>query len=121
MAKNNQTRLPKRLAGVKLSKPLRKRGAQMLDLLSRPIVADLVAAALAAGAVALARNKRVRGAAASAGNRAGKAAASAGATVAATALEAGRQASKALPDIGGDTPARTRNRRRRASERPTAH
>lgn len=122
MAKNKPTRLPKRVAGMKLSKPLRKRGGQLLDFLTRPVVADLLAAALAAGVAALAENRRVRGAAVDARNRAGKAVTTAGAAVATTASEAGRQAAKALSDIGGDTPARTRSRRRRSSaERPTAH
>ena len=42
MAKTRK--LPKRLAGVKIAKKLRKRGGEIAVLLNNPLVADIVAA-----------------------------------------------------------------------------
>ena len=48
MTKNGK--LPKRIAGVKIPKKLRKSGGQVYTLLQNPIVADLVAVGLLAAA-----------------------------------------------------------------------
>lgn len=124
MAKNDATRFPKRIAGIRLSKRLRRRGGRMLDFLGGPVAANLAAAALIAGIAALGRNKRVRRAAAEARDRAGKVAATAGAAVTETASEARRRAAKMLSDTGGADSARrppARSRKRRPEARPTAH
>ncbi|MBB4631321.1 hypothetical protein [Sphingosinicella soli] len=67
-------KLPKRVAGVKLSKPMRIRGGKLLAALKHPVVAPLALAAVAAGAVALKDNDRVRSAAGKARTKAGEAA-----------------------------------------------
>ena len=55
MAKKDQqsTKPPKRIAGVKVPKELRKSGAKLVDTLSHPLIADVAAAALMAAAGAL--------------------------------------------------------------------
>ena len=55
MAKNGK--LPKRIAGVKIPKKLRKSGAPLYALLQNPLVADLVAVGLVAAADALLRGQ----------------------------------------------------------------
>lgn len=67
MAKNGK--LPKRIAGVKIPKKLRKSGGQVYTLLQNPIVADLVAVGLLAAADAMSKTKPAK--------KAGKAAKSA--------------------------------------------
>ena len=72
MAKNGK--LPKRIAGVKIPKKLRKRGAPLYALMQNPmvrnVVADMLAAGLLAAADALAKQPKVK----KAGKNAGKAA-----------------------------------------------
>ena len=71
-------KLPKRVAGIKLSKPMRIRGGKLLAALKHPVVAPLALAAVAAGAVVLKDNQRVRAAAGKARAKAGEAASSLG-------------------------------------------
>lgn len=63
MARTKATKLPKRIAGVKLSKKLRKRGGKVLDLLRHPLTADIAAAAMVAMAAAVRESERARKAA----------------------------------------------------------
>ena len=70
----NDRRIPKRIAGVKVPKELRRTGEKLLKLAEDPIVTDAISAALVAGAGALAAKKGVRGAARAAGLGAGAAA-----------------------------------------------
>ena len=72
MAKNGK--LPKRIAGVKVPKTLRKRGHGMSVLLNNPIVADLIAAALLFAAERLAKNPKLRKVVWTAGQEVGEAA-----------------------------------------------
>ena len=58
MAKNGK--LPKRIAGVKIPKKLRKRGGEISVLLSNPLVADIVAAGLLLAADRIARKPKVK-------------------------------------------------------------
>ena len=78
MAKTKK--LPKRIAGVKIPKKLRKRGAAVYEVISQPIVrtvvSNLVAVALLTTADALAKSKPVK----KAGKKAKRAAADAGQT-----------------------------------------
>jgi hypothetical protein len=53
-------KLPKKIAGVKIPKKLRKRGAKFYAALSSPIVANVVAVGLIAAADALANKKPVK-------------------------------------------------------------
>ena len=46
-------RIPKKVAGVKIPKELRRKGNKVIDLMSHPLVADIAAAALTAAAAAL--------------------------------------------------------------------
>ena len=105
MAKTKK--LPKRIAGVKIPKKLRKRGAAVYEVVNRPIVrtvvSNLVAVALLATADALAKSKPAK----KAGKKAKRAAADAGQTGADAAAEsainvgnvlafAAREAAKAI-------------------------
>jgi hypothetical protein len=60
MAKNGK--LPKRIAGVKIPKKLRKSGAPLYALLQNPLIADLVAVGLIAAADALSGTKTAKAA-----------------------------------------------------------
>jgi len=72
-------KVPKEIAGIKLPKELRKAVAPVVDWAERnPLVTDAIAAALIAGATALADNKGAKKAAKAAGLGAGAAAVKAG-------------------------------------------
>lgn len=59
MAKNKKTgKLPKRIAGVKVPKTLRKNGGSLMALLDTPAVKALVASGLAAAAVTLSAGEK---------------------------------------------------------------
>ena len=58
MAKKN--RLPKRIAGVKLPKKLRKRGGQVFAFLDSPVISSIVAAGLLAAADSISRKPKVK-------------------------------------------------------------
>ena len=57
MAKN---KLPKRIAGVKIPKKLRKRGGRLYALANNPLMADLMAFALLAAADRLTKQPKVK-------------------------------------------------------------
>jgi hypothetical protein len=78
MAKSGK--LPKRIAGVKIPKKLRKQGGKLHALLDQPFVADVVAAGLLAAADAMVRSRPAR--------KAGKAAKHAAADASEAAAEA---------------------------------
>lgn len=73
---------PKRIAGIKVPKRMRKRLGKAGGFLQHPLVADLAAAGLIAAAAALRDNKNVRTAARKAKSKAGDAAHGVGAGVA---------------------------------------
>ena len=58
MAKNGK--LPKRIAGVKIPKKLRKRGGEIAVLLDNPLVADIIAAGLLLAANRIAKKPKVK-------------------------------------------------------------
>lgn len=58
MAKNNK--LPKRIAGVKIPKKLRKRGGQVFAFLDNPVISSIVAAGLLAAADSISRKPKVK-------------------------------------------------------------
>jgi hypothetical protein len=66
-------KLPKKIAGVKIPKKLRKRGGKFYAVISSPVVANIIAVALIAAADALANKMPVK----KAGKKAKKAAADA--------------------------------------------
>ena len=66
MAKKN--RLPKRIAGVKIPKKLRKRGGQVFAFLDSPVISSIIAAGLLAAADSISRQPKVK----KAGKKAGK-------------------------------------------------
>lgn len=71
----DKTKVPKRVAGVKVPKAVRQAGRTALKLAEQPIVSETVAAALLAAAAALRdppATKRAAGAAAGAAGEAGK-------------------------------------------------
>jgi hypothetical protein len=70
-----KVKVPKRVAGVKVSKAVRQAGKTALKLAERPVVSETVAAALLAAAAALRdppATKRAAGAAAGAAGEAGQ-------------------------------------------------
>jgi hypothetical protein len=69
-----ERRIPKRIAGIKVPKELRKSGERLLDLASDPVVNQAISAALVAAAGALASGKGMRSAAKAAGLGGGAAA-----------------------------------------------
>lgn len=98
MAKSKPTKLPKRIAGVKVPKRMRRPGGKVLDALSHPLVADVVAAGLLAAAAAVRDSHSVRRAAIKAGDKAHdlrSGAASLGTIIAARAGEGARRLSAA--------------------------
>jgi hypothetical protein len=58
MARKNK--LPKRIAGVKIPKKLRKRGGRVLAFLESPVVSSIVAAGLLAAADSISRQPKVK-------------------------------------------------------------
>jgi hypothetical protein len=71
----DKVKIPKRVAGVKVSKAVRQAGKTALKLAEQPIVSETVAAALLAAAAALRdppATKRAAGAAADAAGEAGQ-------------------------------------------------
>jgi hypothetical protein len=102
-------KLPKRIAGVKIPKKLRKRGAPLYELMSHPmvrnIVADMLAAGLLAAADTLGRSKpakkagkKAKRAAADASEATGEAAAAGAVSVGNVLAFAARQAAKAIKE-----------------------
>lgn len=74
-AKKDKVKIPKRIAGVKVSKAVRQAGKTALKLAEQPVVSETVAAALLAAAAALRdppATKRAAGAAAGAAGEAGQ-------------------------------------------------
>jgi urease accessory protein UreF len=74
-AKKDKVRIPKRIAGVKVSKAVRQAGKTALKLAETPAVSETVAAALLAAAAALRdppATKRAAGAAATKAGEAGQ-------------------------------------------------
>ena len=95
MAKNGK--LPKRIAGVKIPKKLRKSGAPLYALLRNPLVADLVAVGLIAAADALSKSEKAKAAGKAAKSGAKEAAEATGtgaATVAGVLALAAREGAK---------------------------
>lgn len=96
-------KLPKRIAGVKIPKKLRKRAGPVYELISRPVVrnvlSNLIAVGLIAAADAMAKSKPAK----KAGKKARRAAAETGETAADRAIDvsnvlafAAREAAKAI-------------------------
>lgn len=106
MAKKSKgPKFPKRIAGVKVPKGARKTGTSLIRFAQTPIGSALVAEAIVASTVAVARNRQVQASAAEAGREATRF----GAQIAQTAREAAIAA--VAPII---TAARTASEDRRA-------
>jgi hypothetical protein len=74
-AKKDKVKIPKRIAGVKVSKAVREAGKRALKMAEQPAVSETVAAALLAAAAALRdppATKRAAGAAAQSAGEAGQ-------------------------------------------------
>lgn len=113
-AKAGGAKLPKRIAGVKVPKPLRGPGGRLLEAVTNPLVMDIAAAALMAAAGRL-RDEAAKAAASTdgaAGHRAGpgKPAADLGTILAGAAVEGIRKITEstrpARPAKGRPTRAR---------------
>ncbi|HEX8447949.1 MAG TPA: hypothetical protein VF652_00035 [Allosphingosinicella sp.] len=90
----DQIKIPKRIAGVKVSKAVRKAGKSALKLAEKPAVSETVAAALLAAAAALRAppaTRRAAGAAADAAGQAGKDAIGLGDSLRAMAIDMARR------------------------------
>jgi hypothetical protein len=70
MAKAKNSKIPKRIAGVKVPKELRNAADLALQLSRHPVVADIIAAGLLAAAAALKDSDAVKDAAKAAGDEA---------------------------------------------------
>ncbi len=98
MAKDKK-KIPKRIAGVKVPKKLRKTGDKVAALAADPVVREIALAAVAAGLAAREdTRKKAKKAAAQAGGEAAGEAAWVAAALSAAALEAGRRVAKALDE-----------------------
>lgn len=97
-----QKKIPKKIAGVKVPKELRKAGDKLAKLAEDPLVRDIALGAVAAG---LAARKDARKAAAKKaaelGEEASEGAAWVSAALGAAALEAGRRIAQALDQSAG--------------------
>ena len=105
MAKSKPTKLPKRIAGVKVPKRMRRPGGKVLDALSHPLVADMVAAGLIAAAAAVRDSNSVRRAANKAGEKAldlRSGAATLGTIIAARAGEGARRLNAAYGELSAE-------------------
>jgi len=100
-------KLPKRIAGVKIPKKLRKRGAPIYELVNQPIVRNVVSNMIAVGLLAAADAMAKTSPAKKTGKKAKRAARKAGESTAETAAEsainvnnvlafAAREAAKAI-------------------------
>jgi DNA-binding transcriptional regulator YiaG len=110
--KKKSAKLPKEVAGVKVTKGLRKAGKAALKLASQPAVGEAVAAAMLAAAAALREGPAIKQGAKAAGDAAGGA-----------AEEAQRQASglgDALKAIAIDVARRTVEAWEEGSKKPAA-
>jgi hypothetical protein len=115
--KADTDKLPKKIAGVKVPKEVRKAGDQLAKLVQEPLAREIALAALAAGLAARKDvHKTAKQAALQAGDAAGDVAQSSGwvsAALGAAALEAGRRVLVALEEgqlkgpAGGGKLART--------------
>ena len=93
-------KIPKKIAGVKIPKRIRKSGRSLAGLLESPTGRDMAAAALTAMAgVLVGRNRQVRDATGDAGRTASQAAAGAGALVRDMAEAAVGAVSEAARDL----------------------
>jgi hypothetical protein len=111
----DKVKIPKRIAGVKVSKAVRQAGKSALKLAEQPIVSETVAAALLAAAAALRdppATKRAAGVAADAAGEAGQEAIRLGDSLRRFAIETARrtleswEAAESRPrGNGGESPA----------------
>lgn len=85
-ARGKAAKLPKRIAGVKVPKPLRESGGKLLEAVTQPLVMDIAAAALIAAAARI-RDEAGKNAAARQGADATPDTQDVGAIIAATAAE----------------------------------
>ena len=118
MAKKN--RLPKRVAGVKIPKKLRKRGGQVFAFLDNPVISSIVAAGLLAAADSISRRPKVKKAGKKAKHMAADTAETAESNVidfASILAMAAREGARALKNRGGFGPA-VRGRPGRAKTNP---
>ena len=98
-AKKDKIKVPKRIAGVKVSKAVRQAGKKALKLAEQPAVSETVAAALLAAAAALRdppATKRAAGAAAGAAGEAGQEAIRLGDSLRKLAIDMARRTLDAL-------------------------
>ena len=95
MAKDKGLKLPKKVAGVKIPKSLRKAGAAAAELAQQPVVGEFVAAALTAAAASLIADtktgRKVREEGADAASDTVKQASAVGGAVRKVLLEAARE------------------------------
>ncbi|HEY0447048.1 MAG TPA: hypothetical protein VGD19_11405 [Allosphingosinicella sp.] len=111
-------RIPKRIGGVKVPKKLRRRAEALLGWADRPIVSDTIAAALIAGAGAIADGKSHRDAGKAASLAAGAAAVKAANGADRIGLALGIAASELAAGLTGllgdeDRPKASRGKRRK--------
>ena len=127
MAKKKAKKLPKTLAGVKISKKVRKQGAELLATVNTPLGRELLAAGLVAAGAAIAKREETRKVVARVAGAAEETAEDAAARGARVASQiggiVGAAANAALDRLLGAGEAETDNRRRPKGPPPgsTAH
>jgi len=124
MAKSaKKPKFPKRVAGLKVPKPMRKTGTGLLRFASTPLGSAIVADLLIAGAARVAQDRRVRAAAGEAGREASRFGAnvmgvvtSAATAAAAPILAAAHDARAPEADKPATVPKKTVTAKRKAAE-----
>ncbi len=97
-----QKKIPKKIAGVKVPKELRKAGDKLAKLAEDPVVRDIALGAVAAGLAARKDARKAAGKkAAELGGEASEGAGWVSAALGAAALEAGRRIAQALDQSAG--------------------
>jgi hypothetical protein len=100
VAKNKK--IPKKIAGVKVPKDLRKTGNKLAKLAKDPLVQEIALAAVAAGLAAREdTRKKAKQKAVEAGSDAAESAGWVSAAIGAAAAEAGRRVAQAIEEKGG--------------------
>jgi hypothetical protein len=99
LAKDKKKKIPKKIAGVKVPKDLRKSAGKLTKLAKDPVVREIALAAVAAGLAAREdTRKKAKKKAAEMGGEASESAGWVAAALGAAALEAGRRVSQVLDE-----------------------
>lgn len=103
MAKDKKNKIPKKIAGVKVPKELRKSGEKLTKLAKDPVVREIALAAVAAGLASREETrKKAKKKAAETGGNLSEDAGWVAAALGAAALEAGRRVAQVIEETDGE-------------------